>query len=156
MSKLIDLIVKGSFQKSNYASREEYFLETSEKLIESGKVDSDFYNSILEREKLYPTGLKLNGRAVAIPHTEHTHILYESVIIDVFEKPIKFRNIENTDEVLEVDMSFMLLLTKDSSHVEVLRQLIRLFNSEGLMDELYYCKTKQRAIEIISRVEDDV
>lgn len=152
MAKLIELINNGTFQKSSYLSKEDYFLHTFENLCKLGKVDKGFYESIVEREKLYPTGLKLNGRAVAIPHTEHMYVKDESIIIDIFENPIEFNNMENFEDTVNVDISFMLLLSKAHSHVEILRQLIELFNSEKLMDQLYECNNKEEAIAIIKSV----
>lgn len=59
-------------------------------LIKKGLVKDTFINAVLDREKLYPTGLFAKGVSVAIPHTDSTHVKESSVALAVLKKPVEF------------------------------------------------------------------
>ena len=54
----------------NISSKEEALTYLSDKLIEKGIVKESYKEAILNREKVFPTGLQFEKYGIAIPHTD--------------------------------------------------------------------------------------
>ncbi len=72
--------------------------------MEEKKVVTDTYRSaLIEREKMFPTGLDMEflGKDlpnVAIPHTDTIHNLTENVVVVRLAKPVTFHNMIAPDK----------------------------------------------------------
>ena len=152
MVELVELIEKGMFHKSDYQTKEDYFEGTFHILFKDSKVNNEFLHAICERERNYPTGMRVNDINVAIPHSEHQYVNEEAIIIDVFKNPVVFQNIENPEEKIEVSISFMLLLTKSHSHLRALQQLMILFQDNEVLQKIINCSCKEEVIEVINEL----
>lgn len=62
----------------------------ADKLEKGGYVKKSFVTGILEREKIFPTGLQAKGFGVAIPHTDAEHVNSPMIAIATLKNPVKF------------------------------------------------------------------
>ena len=58
----------------SFTTKEEALQKLSEELRKKQCVTDDFYQNIIRREEIFPTGLAINGMGVAIPHTDSQYV----------------------------------------------------------------------------------
>lgn len=75
--------------KANCASREEAVIMLGEKLQSKGYVDSDFIESVFNREEFAPTSI---GNLFAIPHCFAGHVLKQGIALMTLSRPIQWGN----------------------------------------------------------------
>lgn len=112
-------------------------------LEERGDVKFSFLNSIIEREKEFPTGLDLGKYKIAIPHTNPEHINTEAIVFVRNKNKIVFRDMGMDLNDLETDFIFVLLVKKNGEQIEVLENLMNLLSEEKLLDELKNSETEE-------------
>lgn len=137
---LIDLKAEDKFELIN-------ILYT--KLHDKGYVGESYLKGILEREKLYPTGISLGSTYnVAIPHTEADYVLKPAICLAILDNPIKFKRMDNPDEEIEVDAVFMIALNDKEKQAILLEKLIQAFTNEELMKQLLKEKEAKNIITL--------
>ena len=111
-------------------------------LLEEKKVVTDTYRSaLIEREKMFPTGLDMEflGKDlpnVAIPHTDTIHNLTENVVVVRLAKPVTFHNMIAPDKEVEVSLLFFIINNSSSSQTNILAQLMDFFTGNGHLEAL--------------------
>ncbi|MCF6097508.1 PTS sugar transporter subunit IIA [Thermovorax subterraneus] len=120
-----------------------------EKLFKNGYVKETFLEGIINREKSYPTGLLLGKNNVAIPHTDAEHVLKPAIALATLARPVIFRNMANPQEEVPVKIVFMLALNSPHSQVEMLQQLVSLFQNDDILNQILNVKGGDEVIEII-------
>lgn len=105
--------------------------ELAEYALSKGYVKPSYINALLEREEKYPTGIEIpNAVNVAIPHAEVEHVYRQALIIAYGEKPVRFRNIEDPDSIVDVDVILLLIISNPDGYVQFLSKLTLLFQDE--------------------------
>ena len=111
-------------------------------LLEEKKVVTETYRSaLIEREKMFPTGLDMEflGKDlpnVAIPHTDTIHNLTENVVVVRLAKPVTFHNMIAPDKEVEVSLLFFIINNSSSSQTNILAQLMDFFTGNGHLEAL--------------------
>ena len=72
-------------------------------LVEKGWVKDTYPGAVIEREKVFPTGLPMEAMGVAIPHTDAIHVNKKAVFCEVI---------------------FMLTIMKPNDQIEMLSKLV--------------------------------
>ena len=119
-------------------------------LHERGYVTADYKDSIIKREKLYPTGLKLEEIQFAIPHTDADLVIKPGVAFVQLKNRVRFTEMATFDGIVDAKVVFMLLLHKDGSQVELLQDIIARACTPGFISSLEEAKTKEEVIRIIA------
>ena len=96
---------------------------------------------MIEREKMFPTGLDMEflGKDlpnVAIPHTDTIHNLTENVVVVRLAKPVTFHNMIAPDKEVEVSLLFFIINNSSSSQTNILAQLMDFFTGDGHLEAL--------------------
>ncbi|SHM83599.1 PTS system, galactitol-specific IIA component [Caldanaerovirga acetigignens] len=131
--------------------REEVLKALANLLISSGYVKESFLEAILEREKVFPTGLPTEGVGVAIPHADIIHVVKPAIAIGVLNKPVKFSIMGNPEEEVDVKLVFMLAINEPTMQINLLKSLVSLFQDKKLLHQLSETKNKKELISILSR-----
>lgn len=137
------------YLNENFSSKEEFLTEIGKRLSERGEVEEGFINSIIEREKIYPTGLCFGNYNVAIPHTNPEFIKKEGIVVVKFENSVIFRDMGVNENDLKVNLAFVLLVKKGEEQVELLMKLMNLFEKEETYNKLMEENDKVKLLEII-------
>lgn len=89
--------------------RDEILLYLANQLIEAGCVHPSYAQAVLEREREFPTGVKLDGQInIALAHAAPEHVYQNGIIIGVLAQPINFRQINIPLHSIPVNIVFML------------------------------------------------
>lgn len=108
-------------------------------LLKEGCVKENFAQSCIDRENNYPTGLP-TALPVAIPHSEERDsVLEQAVCLLRLAKPVKFRNMENIEEEIEVDAVLHLAIKEGEVQLKALQSTISLFQDKNFTDLFRKC-----------------
>ncbi|MEW9121975.1 MAG: PTS sugar transporter subunit IIA [Thermotaleaceae bacterium] len=121
----------------------------SQKLIEKRYVKISFRESIIEREKDFPTGLDTMGVKIAIPHTDSTHVLKPGIFIANLKDPILFKEMGNGIRDIEAELVFLLVVDRPKDQVKILKELINIFTQEKVLKKLKNSKACEEVMEIL-------
>lgn len=133
------------------SNREEGLEILSLLLQENGLVTTDFYENILKRESIYPTGLSINGYGVAIPHTDSEFVNKSQLGFLKLNKPVIFNEMGTLDNQVEVNMIFMLALKEAHEQLNMLQQLIAMFQNEEVMKSLLNVADEEEFLTIMKQ-----
>lgn len=127
---------------------EEAIRALSRRLEHAGIVRSTFAESVISREKTYPTGLP-TAVPVAIPHTDPEHCLRTGIAVGLLRNPVAFGAMGSQGQV-HARIVFLLAITKPHSQVAWLGRLVHFFQEPGLLQELEGAKTPQQVVGILN------
>lgn len=138
------------------ADNQEQLFDQIATLLEEKKVVTDTYRSaLIEREKMFPTGLDMDflGKDlpnVAIPHTDTIHNLTENVVVVRLSKPVTFHNMIAPDKEVEVSLLFFIINNSSSSQTNILAQLMDFFTGDGHLEALSKITEPEALFQYIS------
>ena len=138
------------------ADNQEQLFDQVATLLEEKKVVTDTYRSaLIEREKMFPTGLDIEflGKDlpnVAIPHTDTIHNLTENVVVVRLAKPVTFHNMIAPDKEVEVSLLFFIINNSSSSQTNILAQLMDFFTGNGHLEALSKITEPEALFQYIS------
>ncbi|WP_373818229.1 PTS galactitol transporter subunit IIA [Glaesserella sp.] len=115
-----------------FTDYEQVFRHIHQTLSEKGVVKPSYFEALKAREAEYPTGIELDGYAVAIPHCDVEHANRPFIYILRLPQPIKVQQADG-DELLDVQLVINLVVTDP---LEQLRLLKTLFSQ--LQDNNFY------------------
>lgn len=116
--------------------KEEVLEKLAERLTSNGYVKDKYLEAILERERLFPTGLLTADLGVAIPHADSQYVIKPGIAIGVLKEPVKFNVMGNPDEEVEVRIVFMLSIKNPSQQINLLKKLVSVFENKHLLKNL--------------------
>lgn len=127
-------------------NREDLINKMSEEFLNRGYIKPEYRQSLIEREKEYPTGLTFNEYNVAIPHTTYSLINEQRIVFVRLDNTVKFGEMGTNEKQLDVSVVLFLLIKKGEEQVTVLLNLMNILgdsecynilkNSESI-DEVY-------------------
>ena len=138
------------------ADNQEQLFDQVANLLEEKKVVTDTYRSaLIEREKMFPTGLDMEflGKDlpnVAIPHTDTIHNLTENVVVVRLAEPVTFHNMIAPDKEVEVSLLFFIINNSSSSQTNILAQLMDFFTGNGHLEALSKITEPEALFQYIS------
>ena len=105
-------------------NKEEAIKLTSEVLSANGAVKKGFWESCVEREKNYPTGLT-EYCPVAIPHTTKDFVNKDAICVLKLKNPVKFASMEDWEKEIDIKTVFNLAFLDDAEHLVLITKIIR-------------------------------
>lgn len=124
-----NLIINDQISFQNY---EQVLQHISATLAEQGIVKDSHLAALLAREEAFPTGIALDGYAIAIPHCEAEHAILPALYIIKPHKPVAF-NRADEDEKINVSLIIALVVTSPADQLVLLRSLFA-----HLQDQTFY------------------
>lgn len=119
-------------------------------LYQNGYVKDSYVPAVLKRELEYATGLPTAEVGVAIPHTDVDHVIKPAIAVGVSDTPIPFHEMGNpSGELIDVRVIFMLAIHDVNKVVDMLRQLIELFQIPGFLAQVVNTKDEDDLVEML-------
>lgn len=151
MSILDDYINKDLIFLDFEAESQEYLLQyMAKKLKENGNVKDAFITEVIKREKIYPTGLRVENIGVALPHSDIEYVNSPAVSLAVLKKTIDFHSMENNENIIPIDVVFMLAVNKGDDQLTLLQEIISLIQSKERMKSIINAKTKEEILNSLT------
>lgn len=124
------------FSNIKAADRNEALKRLTDTLMEKGFVKEGYYEMLMAREAAYPTGLRTEPFAVAVPHADPDCVLKPCIAIARLEQPVEFEEMGNETQTVPVKYIFNLVLQKMEQQLELLQTVIGVFSNRDLMERL--------------------
>ncbi len=122
-------------------------------LHEAGLVDEDYGRATIRRELDHPTGLPTRPFPIAFPHADAIGVNQSALAIACLKNPVKFKNMADPDEDLDVEIVIMLANKNPEEQIETLRNLAELF---GEPDKLAELKTISKPCGIVDWLKKEL
>ncbi|MGT2771712.1 PTS sugar transporter subunit IIA [Streptococcus marimammalium] len=127
---------------TDVSNQEQLFESVANILEKVGYVTKEYKEALKEREKEFPTGLRIDlmdGSDIlyaAIPHTETKYCLTNRIVYVKNSKSLVFKHMINPEEECYVNSFFFIINDKNDRQTDVLSQLMSFFVEKGNLEEL--------------------
>lgn len=137
----MDIELKGEFILLDVTAKDKFELlkELSNNLYKLGYVKNSYEQAVIEREKVFATGLPTIMGGVAIPHTDIEHVNMPAISIARLKEPVKFVMMGDDSSTVDVDLVFMLAMKEEHAQLELLQSLMGILQDE---EALRFIKTE--------------
>lgn len=116
-------------------------------------INEGYVEAVLEREKVFPTGLEFPKYCIAIPHTDSKYIKRDAIAVVKPRNKVFFRDMATNSKDLEVGVFLLLLISKNENQVKVLSSVIRNFSDEDFYNGILQSNDKKEILNIIKNKE---
>jgi PTS system galactitol-specific IIA component len=99
-------------------------------------VHDTFIDAVLEREKIFATGLPTPEIQVAIPHADVEHVKRASIAVGVLAAPVAFGEMGNPDGTVDVRIACCLAVKESDSLVLLLQNLVGIFQDTDFLRQI--------------------
>jgi PTS system galactitol-specific IIA component len=134
----------------NGKTSSEVIKELGSLLQENGYVRETFVDAVLEREKIFATGLPTPGIQVAIPHADIVHVIQPAIAIGVSQAPIEFGEMGNPEGVVNAQIICMLAVTESETLVSLLQSLVGVFQDQSILQSILQASDKREIASIFN------
>ena len=121
---------------SDETERDEVIRLLGRELAAFGMVDDTYGELALERERQYPTGVPTEPMAVAIPHSERSQVYKTGIGVAVLKNSAKFASMDDADRLLDVKVVFMLAVSSDDGHLEMIQDIMEIIQDSQVVDAI--------------------
>ena len=154
---------KNNFIMEQYFNRDNIYLEVEgenfdevlrnvSNILEDKKfVKESFYNAVLEREKVFPTGLEFPNYNIAIPHTDSVHVNTNSIVVIKPKNEIVFKDMGTNSKDLSTKVILLLLISKNEDQVAVLSGIIKKFADEQVYNNILNSNDNSEIYDLITK-----
>ena len=115
---------------------------------EKGYVKEGYTQAVIDREKVYPTGLPGKGVAIAIPHTNNTYVNKPAVGVIIPREPVRFCAMGTKDVWLDCEVIIPLVIKDSDMQISMLKQMMKIIQDGELLKKIR--DSKDRAIKVLS------
>ncbi|MBU5365422.1 PTS sugar transporter subunit IIA [Enterococcus devriesei] len=123
------------------------------RMEELGYVKETYVSAVLEREKGFPTGLKMGDYGIAIPHTDRIHVHQSVLAIATLKEPIAVHSMIDPTEVVPVSLVILMAVEDPDGQVKMLSKLMGLFQDVETLKRLEKAKSATEMYEIVAKME---
>ena len=124
--------------------------KVADNLHQLGYVKDTYKNAVIEREKVFATGLPTLMGGVAIPHTDIQHVNTPAISIARLKNPVDFVIMGDDTATVAVDLIFMLAMKEEHARLELLQSLMGILQDEEALSFIKKAPTKEDIRKFVS------
>ncbi len=132
------------------ASAEEAMRALGKTMLAAGLVRESFVEAVLEREKVYPTGIPAKVFDIAMPHTVADHVITPCLAVGVLREPVEFRQMGTPDIILHPRLIFMLAISDPKEQIDQLKKIMKLLQNDELLAGIRDAPDAERVVELLA------
>lgn len=152
MEKL-DISVANILIKEPARTSDEILTRLGGLLFENHYVKDTFVQAVLDREKIYPTGLQTTTVGIAIPHTDAKHVNRSAVAVATLESPVTFTAMDDENQKIPVSVILMMAVSDPKKVIDTLTKVISILEDKPAMDKIIQAEKKE---DIQQAVKDHI
>ncbi len=119
-------------------------------LYHYGYVKETYVQAVIDREKVFATGLPTPEIKVAIPHTDVDHVMKNGIAVGLLSKPVTFGEMGNPDRSVDVEVVCCLAVKQSESLVSLLQNLVAMIQDSDFLRQLLTEKSANKVANIIN------
>ncbi|TCS81955.1 PTS sugar transporter subunit IIA [Pectinatus cerevisiiphilus] len=132
-------------------NNEEVMKKLGQMLIKNKYIDASYVQSVILREKSFPTGLALANTGIAIPHATPENNVFKNGMAAVrLKTPVQFNSMEDPEKKIDANLVFMLALSEVGEHLGILKRLFTMFQNEELVKKLQKSNDKETFFKVLA------
>lgn len=139
------------FTNLTFRDAEEAIRYGAGKLYQEGYVKETYEDSVVNREKEFPTGLPTEPFGIAIPHTDRSYVKKSGVCCMKLNRPVAFRQMGAGEESVAAHFVLLLAISDSSKHMDLLSGLMELFTNAELLQQLDQAEDRTEIAEILEK-----
>src|SRR5699024_1303220 len=121
-------------------SREEVLTLLGDRLYKLGYVKKGFTESVIEREKHFPTGLPAAPYGIAIPHTAGDEVIQSKLVFASLKHPAQSMLTGDSEQAIHVPLVMVMALETGHGQIQMLQKIMGVFQNEAFVHELRQTK----------------
>lgn len=118
-----------------FTTAAEVLQHIGEKMVGEGICRASYPDALREREASYPTGIALDGHAVAIPHCDASHAIEPAIYLIRPAAPVAFLQADD-DGTVDAELIIALVVTHPEQQLTLLRSLFGQLQQPDFIDSL--------------------
>ncbi|MEJ2012685.1 MAG: PTS sugar transporter subunit IIA [Anaerolineales bacterium] len=119
-------------------------------LLDQGYVRDTFIQAVLDREKVFATGLPTPVIQVAIPHADVEHVLQSAIAVASLRHPVEFGEMGNPEGTVQARIVFMLAVKESDSLVSLLQNLVGIFQDADFLKRILESQDRTTIAELFN------
>lgn len=134
------------------ADSEEALRIVAQGFVDSGYAKDTYPGAIVDRERVFATGLPAPAFDIAIPHCDSEHVIKPGVGIATLKDPVAFHMMGDPETILHPKVLFMLALTEPHGQLEMLQKLIGVIQDAELLEKIAACNDADALYDLMAPV----
>ena len=113
-----------------------------------GFVKDTYVDAVVEREKVFATGLEFPGISIAMPHTDIIHVNKPGVTVAKLAHPVEFEHMGEPGRKVQAEMLFMMAIVNPEDQIGTIMKVLGVFQNEEAMEAFKAAKTEDEVYEV--------
>lgn len=136
-----------------FETQEEALRSQARQFVELGVSKESFPQAIVDRERVYPTGLPAEAFDIAISHCDSEHVNESAIGVTLLDEPVEFQMMGGmSDEPLHPRLIFMLAIKDPKAQVPTLQKMMGVIQDKALLERLLAADTAQAVYDELAPV----
>ena len=123
----------------------------SDKLLAQGFVKDSFYQNVLDREAVFPTGLPTIV-PMAICHTESEHVHSSAIAVGTVASPVAFQEMGTPERTVMAEIVFVIALKNPKDQVPWLQKMMTVFKDEAILSAIRDAEDPEELVQFLNQV----
>ena len=111
-------------------------------LHEQGVVTEKYCDEVIQREKIYPTGIA-SFVNFAICHTSPQFSIGNKVCIITLKSPVIFHDMAEKDKILNISIVYLLAFNSAQGHLKALQDIVKIMSNENIANQIVFSDTDE-------------
>lgn len=118
---------------------------------ENGYVKDSYIDAVVAREKIFATGLELEGISIAMPHTDIIHVNKPGVTVAKLAHPVEFEHMGEPGRKVEAEMLFMMAITNPEDQIGTIMRVLGVFQNKEALEAFKAAETEEEVYEAAAK-----
>lgn len=126
---------------------EDAIRQVGQKFLQEGFVKDTYIDAVVEREKVFATGLELEGISIAMPHTDVIHVNKPGVTVAKLAHPVEFEHMGEPGRKVQAEMLFMMAITNPEDQIGTITNVLGVFQNKEALKAFKDAKSEEELYE---------
>ena len=144
------------FIDADVHTAEEAIRLMASRLQECGYVEEGYAEMVIEREKVFPTGLPGKAMSIAIPHANPTLVNRPAIGIIVPRESVRFSMMGEPDTKLDVRLIMPLVIKDSDQQIELLKAMMHVIQDGERLRKIRASRDQEEILSLLSELEEAV
>lgn len=152
MGKLLDKRLV--FVDADVKTSEDAIRLMAARLQDCGYVNEGYAEMVIEREKVFPTGLPGKTMCIAIPHTNPTFVNKAAIGVIVPKNPVKFDMMGEPGTSLNVSLIMPLVIKDSGQQIELLKEMMHVIQDSPRLERIRASRDADEILGLLHSLEE--
>ena len=117
-------------------------------MVEAKYVTKEYFEQVMAREAIHPTGLPTLPFASAVPHADPIGVDHTGIALAVLKEPVTFHAMDNPKQELNVSIVFLMSFIK-GEQIAVLRWVSNVLGNQEMVKSIAEAKDAESAYRLL-------